>query len=450
MLDKYILEKYKNDAQGLAEYFADFYYETHDKIFPLNPFQILTDLGIKFVFRQLKNLEGLYLPKSDSSDIDLIAINSNRPITRQRFSAAHELCHFLKDTNLQIPFMCIFSSNDFIEKYAEEFASAFLMPKDELRLEINKRTKNGKISLDDVLVISDHFGTSFQACFYRIRQIFPYLIPYHSTSQLKKYHPDRKRENLGLNNLKLYEDLFDSWECINTGITSEFAQQVFKNEYIFNDARMEKINTSFEATAEIIEDLQNNTQNSKYCTPEYDAFCHIAGHKLMYDSVFKQISNANITIYTLLDLNKKLFSCFPNPSYGGTTRTSNPLVLGAKFETVDYHNVSNELYLLNKKVISLEKNYKTMSRSEIVKEIMIIHHKITVIHPFGDGNGRTSRGFMNKQFLKYNLPPFYVKLSNKDKYYASLELADKKNDFTKLFEFTFKALIESHSVLAKQ
>lgn len=128
MLDKEIISKYRNDAQGLAKYFSDKYYHGHEKVFPLNPFQVLTDLGIHFVFRNFKNLEGLYMPATSETDVDLVAININRPITRQRFSAAHELCHVLKDADIKSPFMCAIAANDFIERYAESFASAFLMP----------------------------------------------------------------------------------------------------------------------------------------------------------------------------------------------------------------------------------------------------------------------------------------------------------------------------------
>ncbi len=125
MLDTEILISYRKDAQGLAKYFSNMYFKDREKVFPINPFQVLTDLGIKFVFRNFKNMEGLFMPATEEMPIDLIAINAKRPITRQRFSAAHELCHFLKDADVQSTFMCAISSNNYIEKYAESFAAAF-------------------------------------------------------------------------------------------------------------------------------------------------------------------------------------------------------------------------------------------------------------------------------------------------------------------------------------
>ena len=128
MLDKEILNQYRNDAQGLARYFSEKYFKEHEKVFPINPFQVLTDLGIHFVFRNFDKMEGLFMPSTADMSIDLVAINAKRPITRQRFSAAHELCHFLKDADTQSTFMCAISSNEYKEKYAESFAASFLMP----------------------------------------------------------------------------------------------------------------------------------------------------------------------------------------------------------------------------------------------------------------------------------------------------------------------------------
>lgn len=140
MLREEVVEKYRNDAQGLAEYFSEKYFAIHKRVFPINPFQILKDLNIKFVFKNFKNLEGLYLPATEESPIELVAINANRPITRQRFSAAHELCHSLKDSNSS-SLVCKIKSKDFIEQYAESFAAALLMPKDELQKQITYKSR---------------------------------------------------------------------------------------------------------------------------------------------------------------------------------------------------------------------------------------------------------------------------------------------------------------------
>ena len=298
MLDKEILNQYRNDAQGLARYFSEQYFKEHEKVFPINPFQVLTDLGIHFVFRNFDKMEGLFMPSTADMPIDLVAINAKRPITRQRFSAVHELCHFLKDTDTQSTFMCAISSNEYKEKYAESFAASFLMPEDELRVQIDSlHPSDGELTFDDVLKIADYFGTSFRACYYRIRNLFPYLIAYYSSKELGKYKPEKRRKELGFSYTKLYEGLFDAWEDISPTNSLEFARRLFKSKYVYNDARLEGVKTTYDAASEIIEDLQENRQVSEYCTESYDGFCNVAGHSVMYDFIFETACDDKIDIY---------------------------------------------------------------------------------------------------------------------------------------------------------
>ena len=65
-----------------------------------------------------------------------MGINLKRPITRQWFTAAHELCHHLKDVHGG--FVCAINAKSEIEKYAEQFASELLMPTTELKKQVQK------------------------------------------------------------------------------------------------------------------------------------------------------------------------------------------------------------------------------------------------------------------------------------------------------------------------
>ena len=50
------------------------------------------------------------------------------------------------------------------------------------------------------------------------------------------------------------------------------------------------------------------------------------------------------------------------------------------------------------------------------------HAEFVNIHPFPDGNGRTSRLIMNYQLMKHGLLPVSIKNENKIKYFEALEL----------------------------
>jgi Fic family protein len=58
----------------------------------------------------------------------------------------------------------------------------------------------------------------------------------------------------------------------------------------------------------------------------------------------------------------------------------------------------------------------------------ILHNKLVRLHPFSDGNGRTSRVVMNWILLKNKFPMFYVKLKDKIHYYEAIEKGDKGDD----------------------
>ncbi|MFH1638628.1 MAG: Fic family protein [Candidatus Woesearchaeota archaeon] len=57
----------------------------------------------------------------------------------------------------------------------------------------------------------------------------------------------------------------------------------------------------------------------------------------------------------------------------------------------------------------------------------MIHAKITWIHPFEDGNGRTARAIMNWLLMKNGFPMFFIPYEKREKYYTTIEEADKGN-----------------------
>ena len=104
--------------------------------FPINPFEILNDNGVLIEYSNFEKLEGLLMYDESKS---LVAININRPIKRQRFTAAHELGHLMLHTNLESNQFIypIYGVKSNIEKEADSFASNLLMTTDELNRQID-------------------------------------------------------------------------------------------------------------------------------------------------------------------------------------------------------------------------------------------------------------------------------------------------------------------------
>lgn len=71
---------------------------------------------------------------------------------------------------------------------------------------------------------------------------------------------------------------------------------------------------------------------------------------------------------------------------------------------------------------------------EVIPFIAWLHHEFVLIHPFGDGNGRTARLLVNYVLMRKGYPPLVVPTEKKDSYFAALRLADNGN-LDKLAEF---------------
>jgi Fic family protein len=56
------------------------------------------------------------------------------------------------------------------------------------------------------------------------------------------------------------------------------------------------------------------------------------------------------------------------------------------------------------------------------------HYRLTAIHPFGDGNGRTARLLMNLLLLRGGYPPMAVRPEDRAEYLAALETGSVSGD----------------------
>ena len=57
----------------------------------------------------------------------------------------------------------------------------------------------------------------------------------------------------------------------------------------------------------------------------------------------------------------------------------------------------------------------------------LTHAKLAWIHPFEDGNGRTTRAVMNFILMRKKFPMFFIPYEKKESYYKSLQTYDKGN-----------------------
>lgn len=440
------LSDYFYKPEILAKKVLEIYFSQRIPSYPIDTFDILKQMNVVYQFRDFKDLEGIYIVPEDEDDIAIVGINNNRPVTRQRFTAAHELCHHIKDKNESCICPIDGREKNPIEKYADKFASELLMPTEELKKQVEKFENNGYVSFENIIYIADYFGVSFEACVfniaYKLNKVEGDIEPSKLKKRINKFKPDKKRIELGLKKYdsSLLRNIINSYDYFYNN-ESKAVWYKFKNDFIYNENRLEGVNIDREDVAEILTDIRIYKQNSEYCKSEYKDIIEVVGHASIYDFLLE--TEEPISIFKLLKLHTMLFQFAPFPEAAGKIRNSNNFVTEAKFETVDYNNIINELLKLEEKLKELINKMNNMSTAEYVEEAVKIHHRITVIHPFIDGNGRCSRVMLNWLFKIKGLPPVYLKYENKDYYYEALKEADLNNDYSYLCEVFYREILKS-------
>ena len=108
--------------------------------------------------------------------------------------------------------------------------------------------------------------------------------------------------------------------------------------------------------------------------------------------------------------------------YGGRIRFFDVEIIGSKHVPPKHEEVKK--HLLNMyKWYSANKN-----KLHPFELATMIHAKLTWIHPFEDGNGRSARAIMNWLLIKKSYPMFFIPFEKREEYYMTLEEFDKGNN----------------------
>lgn len=129
-------------------------------------FEILQHAATEVFFRPMKRVCGAYLPTN--GEIPGVLINSNMPLGRQRFTAAHEFGHlFLKHSVISLDQVVGISFEERKnwtdeENIAETFAAFFLMPSGLVETSLRELNAS-ELTAETVYLLSLKMGTSYLA-----------------------------------------------------------------------------------------------------------------------------------------------------------------------------------------------------------------------------------------------------------------------------------------------
>ncbi|MGX1723831.1 Fic family protein, partial [Bacillus haynesii] len=374
-----------------------------------------------YQFKELDNLEGAYSPDKDGYPAAVL-ININRPFRRQRFTCAHELCHHLKDYDRE-EIICPKGSKSSIEQYANSFASNILMPRKYFIEEANKiSNEEGYLDPKDAFKLCIIFGTSYQAVMWRLHNLgFLSFDLYLNQGIFKTVKPNDYLQ--GVDDNLFLSHIINQYEYYPVKKHTHLWLK-FQYEYVFNDNRMEGLHIEIKEVSEILTDIRLKRQESEHIKLFYkDEMKEVVGHSLIYEYINEKEEPPDR--YELLELHKLLYSLCPHSNLMGKFRTTNNFVTNTDLITTDFSNIETEIYQVCGDIEYLIHKKERMTVADYISLAAKIHHRLTQIHPFNDGNGRITRAALNWLFKLGNLPPVYIPYELKEEYVEALKKADK-------------------------
>lgn len=199
---------------------------------------------------------------------------------------------------------------------------------------------------------------------------------------------------------------------------SDKVAKAFDIEYTYESNKIEGNTLTLQETALVIE--KGLTIGGKSLNEHLEAINH--QHAIEY---IKELASEKQTISErdLLQIHQLILQGIDNPN-AGKYRNVQVLISGAK-------HIPPQPYLVPKEMESLfiwyNENKDHLHPVELSAEM---HERLVTIHPFIDGNGRTSRLLMNLILLQNGFPIAILKgdTDSRLKYYSALETAQTQNN----------------------
>ncbi len=124
----------------------------------------------------------------------------------------------------------------------------------------------------------------------------------------------------------------------------------------------------------------------------------------------------------------------------GKYRRENVVISGAKHILPKYYEIGD---LIQKLMVEYQNEWKAFHP---VIRATLIHGECIKIHPFIDGNGRTSRLLLNFELMKNGYPPIIIKNKERVRYYDVLDLAHTTMNYEPFIELVSELVIESEKL----
>ena len=187
-------------------------------------------------------------------------------------------------------------------------------------------------------------------------------------------------------------------------------------EWTYNSNGIEGNTLTLKETQDVLEGI---TVGGKSIKEHLEAINHQKAILYLNDLVKE---NNPITEWNIKSIHQLVLKNIDDEN-AGRYRRENVTIKGATYIPPDYLKVPE---LMEKLVL----NYKNWNNFHPIIQASLLHGELVKIHPFIDGNGRTSRLLMNLDLMNHGYNPIIIKKEDRLKYYEALDKAHTTRDYT--------------------
>jgi len=185
--------------------------------------------------------------------------------------------------------------------------------------------------------------------------------------------------------------------------------------------------------------LEGITVGGKTLREHFEAINH-KDAILFVEDIVK--NNIEFSEYMIKSIHKLILKNIDEKN-AGIYRNCNVIISGAD------HTPSDFIFIQDEMTKFIERYNTEWQKLHCVERAALIHCEFVKIHPFIDGNGRTSRLLMNLELLKNGFPSAILPVSRRLEYYEALDLAHTKNDYSLFYNLIYEIVEESFDIYWK-
>ena len=237
--------------------------------------------------------------------------------------------------------------------------------------------------------------------------------------------------------INLGENYFDEVDNLKKELDSKrpFPKETLKSlkesinlEWTYNSNGIEGNTLTLRETQVVLEGI---TVGGKTITEHLEAINHEKAILYLDDLVR---DSKPITEWNIKNIHQLILKEIDNEN-AGRYRKENVTIKGATHIPPDFVKISE---LMEKLIL----NYETWNKYHPIIRSALLHGELVKIHPFVDGNGRTSRLIMNLDLMNHGYNPVIIKKENRLEYYEVLDKAHTTGDYTDFIKLVTKLEIE--------